>query len=264
MGDGIQRTAVWGRPLLAGTGALAALSWAAPLPRWLRAASLAGAAAAAGVGLFWPPAGTFARPIIGVEPRVAGDRFALSFDDGPDGECTPRVLDLLDERRQRATFFVIGRNADRHLALVGEIARRGHELGNHSYTHSRLTAFSTDRLAAQLERTSALIESAAGRRPRWYRPPAGLLFPTVVEAVRRSGLELVAWSTSAHDGTKAMSARRATARLLDGLRPGAILVLHDGIERGYRELISTEVLPRVLDAAERRGLRSVPLTELIG
>jgi peptidoglycan/xylan/chitin deacetylase (PgdA/CDA1 family) len=264
------RASAWGRPALVavafGATAMAlARAAGAPLPGVALALGAAALVATVGVGVGWMPSGVFARPILGADPSRSTGRFALTFDDGPHPVHTRRVLDLLEARGHRGTFFVIGRRAEREAALLAEIARRGHGLGNHSFAHAWLMpCLPSGRIAADLERASELLARAAGRRPRWLRPPIGLVSPPVAAAARRARLELVGWSARARDGVAGASVERAAARLLGALGPGAILALHDAAERDDHEPIAAAILARVLDGAEARGLRSVTLDELLG
>jgi peptidoglycan-N-acetylglucosamine deacetylase len=239
----------------------------AALPLWPLLAALVVILVTVGAGVFLLPTGVFARPILAGSPE--GARVAITFDDGPDPVHTRRVLDLLDARGHRATFFVIGARAERHTDVIAEIARRGHGLGNHSWEHSHLTPLrSAGRLARELARAGDLLERAAGVRPRWFRPPVGLISPPVAAAARAARLDLVGWSATARDGVASATVEASARRLLDRLQPGAILVLHDAPEwrsgrEGGRTPIAVEILPRLLDALDARGLRSVPLDELL-
>src|SRR5262249_8022340 len=143
-------------------------------------------------------------------------RIALTFDDGPDPEVTPRILELLAAHGQRATFFVIGRRAEAEPALVRAIAEQGHAIGNHSYTHAWLTPlWRTERLAPVLLRGQEVLERVAGVRPRWFRPPVGLFGPRVAPAARRAGLALVGWTLRSNDGSLlGYDADRVRARVL--------------------------------------------------
>ena len=251
----------WGRPALylscaacAGLaawrgvdpGVPAALLWAGPL--------LVLAVVAAGV--LAQGSGVFARPLQSVE--TSEPLVALTIDDGPDPACTPALLDALDARGHRATFFVIGERAARHPELLREMARRGHAVENHSLRHSWVTTFTpVARLAAEILEASELIASATGRRPGWFRPPVGLLSPRVAHAVELAGLRLVGWSATARDGNDFTSSGQSLARLRDGLAPGALLVLHDARPG------AAALLGQVLDLLEARKLRSVTLDELV-
>jgi peptidoglycan-N-acetylglucosamine deacetylase len=213
-------------------------------------------------GVFSLGAGLFARPILAVDARLAGPRVALTFDDGPDEEETKKVLEILDARGQRGTFFVIGRKAEASPSLLAEMIARGHQLANHSYAHSWATPFRHPRaLAGDLTRAQEILQ-AAGERARWFRPPIGLLSPRVAAAAAQAQLSLVGWTATARDGRRSTTVEQAARRLIAALEPGAILVLHDAAERGGRAPIASAVLPLVLDAMTARGLTSVTLSEL--
>ena len=217
--------------------------------------------AVVGAGVALPASGVFARPVL--HARTGRHEVALTFDDGPDPRWTTPVLDLLDARQQRATFFVIGARAERHPELLREITRRGHEVANHSWFHSYLTVFKSPRtLARELERTNSVVCAATGTRPRWFRTPVGLLSPRIPEAARLAGLELVSWSTNARDGVARTTVAQALKRLEGGLVPGAILVLHDARLNGLEAPVAHAVLTLLLDRMDAKGLRSVTLSEL--
>jgi len=234
------------------------------VPWWALAADGAALVAAIGAGVFLLGSGLFARPILGVTPARARDRVAITFDDGPDAAHTPRVLELLERGGHRATFFVIGKRAEAAPELVADIVRRGHALGNHSYAHAYTTPFQhPTRLAADLANAQELL-ARAGAQVRFFRPPVGLLSPRVAEAARRIGLTIVGWSATARDGRAGTTPEQAAARLIAAARPGAILVLHDAVERAARRPVAVAALGPLLDALEARQLRSVTLDELIG
>ena len=213
------------------------------------------------VGVCLPVSGVFGRPYY---RGVSGRReLALTFDDGPDPRWTPSLLDLLDLNHQRATFFVIGERADKYPELLQDMVRRGHEIANHTWSHSYRTPFmSPETLAAELVRTNTVVERATGQRPRWFRPPVGLLSPRVVLGAERAGLDIVCWSATARDGTERTSANDAFVRLEPALAPGAILVLHDARFKGDSEPTAARVVSRLLHRMDAVGLRSVTLSEL--
>lgn len=257
----------WGRPLLwvacvtALALALCALAGLA-VPLWALLASIVLIAATVSAGTFFQASGIFARPLLSAATRRA--EVALTFDDGPDPSTTPALLELLDARGHRATFFVIGERAARHPELLRQIAMRGHAIENHSWSHSYATPFMRAlRLSRELESASGLIAAASGKRPRFFRAPVGLLSPPIAHAARLAGLQLVGWTATARDGVASTTPSRAIARLAKGLRTGAILVLHDGAIGSQRTPIAAQVLPRLLDLIEARGLRSVTLAQLL-
>jgi peptidoglycan/xylan/chitin deacetylase (PgdA/CDA1 family) len=196
-------------------------------------------------------------------PAAAGAEIALTFDDGPDPEVTPRVLDLLDGAGMRASFFVIGRRARAHPGLTAEIARRGHRVENHTDTHPHLFAcYPAGALRREIERAQGTIAAATGRRPRLFRAPAGLRNPFLDWVLHGADLRLVSWTRRGFDTVDRNPAAIAR-RLLAGLAPGDILLLHDGRAAGgpAGNPVVLEVLPRLLEALVRRGVRSVPIPD---
>lgn len=153
---------------------------------------------------------------------------ALTFDDGPDARSTPALLELLREANVEAAFFCIGERVAAHPELAARIVREGHLLENHSYAHSNATNFyMPSRLRTELERAQAAIEHATGIAPRWFRPPVGLSNPGVFIAARSLGLTVVGWSAGGLD-TILREPERIMARVARRVKPGAIILLHDG------------------------------------
>jgi peptidoglycan/xylan/chitin deacetylase (PgdA/CDA1 family) len=193
---------------------------------------------------------------------AAPGQVALTFDDGPDPVTTPRVLDRLEAAGARASFFCVGRKAERHPDLVSEIARRGHRVENHSFGHSNVFClFTPGALARDLDRAQDVLTRLAGRAPRYFRAPAGLRSPWLDGVLRDRGLTLVSWTRRGLD-TVARSSGSVAARLARGLAEGDILVLHDGghgASPGPPRSIGLEALPRVLESVRAAGLRAVPL-----
>jgi peptidoglycan/xylan/chitin deacetylase (PgdA/CDA1 family) len=211
----------------------------------------------------WPQS-PFLGPNLSRLPENAARRgeVALTFDDGPDPEVTPRVLDLLDQAGARASFFCIGRRAAAHPEIVREIARRGHRVENHTWSHPNLFAcYGPAAQRREVDQAQEVIEEATGRRPAFFRSPAGFRNPFLDRELWTAGLSLAAWTRRGYDTLESDPARVA-ARLLRGLRPGDVLLLHDGSAlAGGGNRVALESLPRVLEGLSERGLRSVPLGE---
>ncbi len=152
----------------------------------------------------------------------------LTIDDGPDPDDTPQILDLLDRHGAKATFFVIGERAARWPELAREIVRRGHEIGHHTHTHPAATFWcaSPRRLGAELDRTLATLH-AAGVRPRWFRAPAGIKHLLLAPALAQRGLRCVGWTVRSGD-CRSRSPEKMAAATAQRLRPGAIVLLHEG------------------------------------
>ena len=189
--------------------------------------------------------------------RRAGRRVALTFDDGPDLQRTPAVLDLLARQGVRATFFVVGARAEAHPELVRRMVAEGHVVGNHSYTHSwRFPLRSLGRTVEELRRTGEVLHRITGRQPRLFRPPFGVTNPTIARAVRRLGLDPVGWSIRSLD-TMGQSPERVAARILRRLHPGAVILLHD------RCAGSERLVGLLVEGLRSRGLEPVTLPELL-
>jgi peptidoglycan-N-acetylglucosamine deacetylase len=189
----------------------------------------------------------------------------LTFDDGPHPRWTPRVLDILDAKGAKGTFFVVGRKAERHPDVVRAIVARGHEVGLHSYAHDRFFALrSGRRVRKDLERGVAAIARVTGQRPALLRPPIGHTNPIIAREARRLALTLVGWTVGGRDGLAFAKPGDVVRRVLRALRDGAIVLLHDAPERGDREPAALRALPAILGAIADGGLEVVPLSRWIG
>ncbi len=179
----------------------------------------------------------------------------LTIDDGPDAASTPPMLDLLDRHGAQATFFLIGRKLAGAPEWAREIVRRGHTVGNHSFSHPSLTFWcaAPSRIAAEIDRTSAEFQRAGLPPPPWFRPPVGMKSPFLAGALARRGLTLLLWNARGFDGT-GRDARAAFARMLPHIRPGAILLAHEGGRNPDARLAFVALL---LEHLAREGYRCV-------
>jgi peptidoglycan/xylan/chitin deacetylase (PgdA/CDA1 family) len=195
-------------------------------------------------------------------PPGAGTRgIAVTIDDGPDPEVTPRVLDLLDARAARATFFCIGERVRRHAQLSREIVRRGHAVENHTERHlHRFSLLGPTAMAAEIHRAQDSIATATGQVPQFFRAPAGLRNPFLEPILARARLQLVSWTRRGFD-TVSPDAPAVLSRLATHLGSGDILLLHDGhaARTATGAPVILEVLPRLLDAIAQAGLGTVTL-----
>lgn len=183
---------------------------------------------------------------------------ALTFDDGPSPKSTPRILDLLDEAKAKATFFVIGKKAEKHPELVREILKRGHAVAMHSYAHHRLFSMKSARYVREdLKKAMAVLEEITGERPVLFRPPIGHTNPTIARVVKELGLEVIGWSVRALDGVAAADPKKVAARVKRGLEDGAIVLMHDAAEREDRTPASVDALPAILAAMQAKNLDGV-------
>ena len=194
------------------------------------------------------------------ESRARGE-VALSFDDGPDPEVTPAVLDLLDAHGVRATFFCIGERARAHPALCRAIVQGGHAVENHSNRHRHnFSLLGPCGYARELRAAQRTLSSITGTTPRFFRAPAGLRNPFLGPVLARQNLLLASWTRRGFD-TRETRPAVVLQRLLRKLRPGDILLLHDGhaARTAQGRPVILDVLPPLLDAIRSANLTPVTL-----
>lgn len=197
---------------------------------------------------------------------AARKEIALTIDDGPDPEVTPRVLDLLDRHGVKATFFCIGERAARHPDICRMIASRGHEIENHSQHHfHHFSVMGPRALRREILTAQETLASVAGRAPLFFRAPAGLRNLFLEPVLARLGLRLAAWTRRGFD-TRSGNPDVVHSRLVRGVKPGAILLLHDSncARTASGEPVILAVLPRLIEAAGQAGLRFVTLSSTLG
>jgi peptidoglycan/xylan/chitin deacetylase (PgdA/CDA1 family) len=235
--------------------AAAAVSLAAYPPAWPWALGVLGANhLALFLAVLWPR-GQLLGPNLVRLPTPAARRgeVALTFDDGPDPEVTPRVLELLERFQAKASFFCIGEKAAAYPELVKEIARRGHSVENHSYHHRHAFAFfGITRLRREVDAAQATVASITGRPPVFFRAPAGFRSPLLDPVLASRGLRYVSWTRRGFDAVGG-SPKRILRQLTRGLGPGDILLMHDSAPAVLA------VLPELLERLSTRRLKAVSL-----
>jgi peptidoglycan-N-acetylglucosamine deacetylase len=175
----------------------------------------------------------------------------LTFDDGPAPAWTPRVLELLARYRARATFFVLGRSAAAHPELVRQEFVAGHGVGNHTWSHRRLTGLRGAQLAAEVSATSAAIQRITGAPVRCLRPPFAAVDAASADRVRALGLRLMLWDVDPDDWLRP-GARTIAGRVLGRVRSGDVVLMHDG---GGDRSQTMAALEQVLATLSARGFR---------
>jgi peptidoglycan/xylan/chitin deacetylase (PgdA/CDA1 family) len=187
----------------------------------------------------------------------AGPRIALTFDDGPSPEHTPKVLDILARHHARATFFLIGPRAAAHPEIVRRMRAEGHEIANH-YSSKRSTLFVDEgEFMAEVARAEAMMAPVGP--PKLFRPPGGVTTPANRRALERSGYRCVLGTAYPFDGN-GPPAGYIRWVVVKNLRPGTIVILHDGVRDPANTITS---LDAILDAARDKGLEVVPVGELL-
>jgi peptidoglycan/xylan/chitin deacetylase (PgdA/CDA1 family) len=174
------------------------------------------------------------------------------------------VLDVLDARGAKGTFFMIARKMAAHPAIVREIIERGHGVGAHGYSHDRMYALRSPAwLSRDADREDAVWRDTVGSAPVLFRPPIGLMNPRIARLADERDRVVVAWTIRPRDGLARTQPEQVVARTVPRLRKGSIVLLHDASEDDSRKPASITALPSILDAAARLGLsaRTVPLPD---
>ena len=190
--------------------------------------------------------------------QVDAPVIAITFDDGPHPQNTPRLLDMLKERGIKATFFMVGKCATTWPAVVKRIADEGHEVANHSWSHPNLAPMKETRIMDQLQQTHDAIVKACGVAPILYRPPYGSIRMTQRKAIHdRFGYPTILWDVDPLDWQSPRTVTKVHNRILAQTKPGSIILCHDIHEP------TIDAMPSVLDELLARGYRFVTVTELI-
>jgi peptidoglycan/xylan/chitin deacetylase (PgdA/CDA1 family) len=203
------------------------------------------------------PAPNQMKPATYFHANVDGPYIAMTFDDGPSPETTPRLLDILKQRNIKVTFFMIGQNAERNPEIVKRILADGHEIGNHSWTHPQLAKLSDDRVTEEITKTQNAIRDASGYTPTLLRPPYGSITARQKDWIEnRLGLSVILWSVDPFDWKRPGSAV-IRQRILAGASPGAIILSHDIHQQ------TVDAMPATLDALAAKGFKFVTVSQLI-
>ncbi len=184
-------------------------------------------------------------------------KIALTFDDGPDPNYTPQVLDILKKYNAKATFFLIGKNIKQYPNLAERIVGEGHTVGNHSFSHSQTIDFKNQNgWLKELEETDLEIMKITGKKPKFFRPPYGVTTPHLAGALKKSGHTTVGWSQRTYD-TMSISPLKINEKILKNFKSGDIILLHDSHEN------IVPLLEQLLPEIERKNLSFATVNELI-
>lgn len=183
---------------------------------------------------------------------------ALTFDDGPDEDMTPKVLDVLRRHGVRATFFLVGEKAARNPEIVRQILNEGHLIGNHTWSHSPFfPTWSFTKVEKELAGTEKVVEEITGKRMKLFRPPFGVTNPVIGRAVRHKEYVAVGWSVRSLDTDLKCSREAVCRRVMDRMHNGAVVLLHDRLPEADR------LLEMILQNLEKSGMRVVGTDELL-
>ena len=185
---------------------------------------------------------------------------ALTFDDGPYGEATNQILDILKEKQVHATFFLLGINVEKYPAIVKHIVNEGHVIGDHSYSHSPfLSKMPAVDFQADVRHAEDLIVSVTGLQPRYFRPPYGSHTPSMDQQLKEMGYFLVIWDVHIKDWDQDTSAetiiKQIIGNTLKGQKRQQIILLHDGrdVQIGYPRQNVIQALPRIINRLKKNN-----------
>ena len=183
-------------------------------------------------------------------------KIAITFDDGPDSKITSQVLDILEKYNIKATFFCIGKHIEANKNLLKEIDKKGHNIGNHTWSHDRwFDLFATKKMHADIEKTNGLIFETIGKKTKLFRPPYGVTNPALKKALKKLNFHVIGWSIRSFDTVK--STENTLKKIKKELTTGDIILFHDN-----REHI-VDILNSFLEYAKNENYEVVPLDELL-
>jgi peptidoglycan/xylan/chitin deacetylase (PgdA/CDA1 family) len=184
-------------------------------------------------------------------------QIAISFDDGPVDEFTPRILELLKEHNVPAAFFCIGKRVAENESLFKQVHEAGHIIGNHSYSHAMwFDLFSTKKMCEDLQMMDAAMQKVIGVKPKLFRPPYGVTNPNLRKAVMRGNYIPVGWNIRSFD-TVITDEQKLLAKVTKALKPGAVVLFHDTGKA------IPSILPAFINTAREKGYEIVRLDKLL-
>lgn len=182
---------------------------------------------------------------------------AITFDDGPLLKHTPEILDILQREQAPAAFFCIGNRIRGNEALLCRIDAEGHVIGNHSFSHHFwFDMFGSGKMLAELRQMDDAVESLTARKPRLFRPPYGVTNPNLAKAIIKGGYTPIGWNIRSLD-TVAKDKDQLLDKIKKGIKPGAVLLLHDSME------VTVQVLPLLLQHLKKEGYRIERIDKLL-
>jgi peptidoglycan/xylan/chitin deacetylase (PgdA/CDA1 family) len=184
---------------------------------------------------------------------------AFTFDDGPDPYNTPALLDVLSKEKVKATFFILGKKAKLHPSIIKRIAKEGHELGNHGFSHSQLRKLTPKQVFWELTTTEEIINKATGKMPRCFRSPYGQITPTIQHEAFRKGYQFIEWSIDPRDWEDGKKAKTIQNSVEPYIHAGDIVLFHDG---GGDRRETIKAVRALIQNLEGRGYKFVTVSEL--
>ncbi len=183
-------------------------------------------------------------------------QIAITYDDGPNYDITPLLLNILKEENVKATFFCIGENVEKHPEILKSINNDGHIIGTHTYTHTSGFGFNKSmNLLEEITSSKEIVKKNIGKKPLFFRPPFGVTNPRLRDAVKKSGVYSIGWSLRSYDTVK--DENKILRRIFKKLKSGDIILFHDN------DLKILNVTKQLIDHANKNGFKIVSLEEML-
>ena len=184
---------------------------------------------------------------------------ALTFDDGPHNIKTDNILRVLEKYNVKATFFVIGENAQKYPDVLKRVQAGGHEIGNHTYDHKSIYKLSGEAVADEVNKCTQAIESITGQSPNLFRPPEGFMNDTLADIVGKHGYNVILWKVDTYDWM-GKSAKEIFATVTKNVKNGDIILMHDYI---WRKSNTADALDMIIPYMQEAGFQFCTVSELI-
>jgi peptidoglycan/xylan/chitin deacetylase (PgdA/CDA1 family) len=185
---------------------------------------------------------------------------AITFDDGPDPKYTPLMLEVLHKEGVQATFFVLGKEAQRNPSILSWMVRAGHEVANHGYSHPDMRQLNKAEVYTEIKKAEQVIKNATGLKPEYYRPPGGVVTPAILRAAFEAGYQLIHWSIDPKDWKKNHTAEVISGSLKDKVGAGDIILFHDG---GVNQEETIKAVVALIHDLKEHGYQFVTVSQLL-
>ncbi len=194
---------------------------------------------------------------------VEGNKIALTFDDGPDNNFTPQILDILEKYNVPATFFLIGNRVKKHPDIVNRMVEEGHTIGNHTWSHVNLTKVNDDVFFQEINNTNNIIAETTGLNPSLLRPPYGAISIEIMNKLKDINFKVIHWSVDSRDWI-AMDFDKILINTLPAVKRNSILLFHSAGGENHDLSATVEVLPDIIKTLRMNGYTFIKLEELLG
>lgn len=197
--------------------------------------------------------------------RTNEKKVALTFDDGPDEIYTPQILDVLKEKKVRATFFVIGKRAEKYSDVMNRIVSENHLAGNHTWNHPNIMKLPLDKTKEEILKTEQLLKSqynVSDDKLKIFRSPYGSLDPERVEFIGKMGYKIISWNVDSLDW-KGLSAAEVKTNILENVTKGSIILQHSAGGEGEDLSGTVKALPEIIEVLKKEGYKFVTIDEIL-